>query len=288
MPMTMCDPRHLPTHPFLDAGFFRLLKRRGVPIGHFLRDIYWVFPGYREEVRPPKREAALAAYAWDLRNLRATLTRLYVPNRRMVDYIATGSLSVVELPPGHDIADPEPGPGTGVRLLYVGDVGVFYRFERIVDAVSRAFTGRRRPAYDLYARGVLAGFSGFLRATMSDAVKVVHAGGAQLAALYAQANVASLFVEPDEYWKLSMPVKMFEYLGYGKPILAAAESPSSDFVKAEDIGWTLPYETGTCADFLVSCQPIPTESRLPASGRCWQPRATLGWPAPVRWRRTSP
>lgn len=266
MPMTMCDPRHLPTRPFLDASFFRLLKRRGVPIGHFLRDIYWAFPGYREEVRPPKREAALAAYAWDLRNLRATLTRLYVPNRRMADHIATGSLSVAELPPGHDIADPEPGPGTGVRLLYVGDVGVFYRFERIVDAVSRAFRRGADVRLTICTRedSWLTSRDSY-EPLLSDAVTVVHAGGPALAALYAQANVASLFVEPDEYWKLSMPVKMFEYVGYGKPILAAAESPSSHFVHAEDVGWTLPYDTETCADFLVGLSADP--GRIAAARR---------------------
>ncbi len=252
MPMTMCDPRHLPTRPFLDAGFFRGLKRHGVPIGHFLRDIYWAFPKYREEVRPPKREAALAAYAWDLHNLRATLTRLYVPNRRMGDHIDTGSLKVVELPPGHDIAAPEPGPPTGVHLLYVGDVGVFYRFERMVEAVSKAFQQGADVRLTICTReDSWSGSRESYEPFMSDAVEVVHAGGAELAALYAQANVASLFVEPDEYWKLSMPVKMFEYLGYGRPMIAAAESPSSDFVKAEDVGWALPYETEALTDLLV-------------------------------------
>lgn len=252
MPMTMCDPRHLPTRPLLDARFFRLLQRSGVPVGHFLRDIYWAFPGYREEVRPPKREAALAAYAWDLRTLRSTVTRLYVPNLRMGEYIDTGSLKIVELPPGHDITDPAPGPTTGVHLLYVGDVGVFYRLERMVDAVSKAsrrgadvrLTVCTREESWLACREVY-------EPLMSDAIRVVHAGGAELDALYSQANVASLFVEPDEYWKLSMPVKMFEYLGYGKPMIASAESPSSDFVTAEDVGWALPYETEALASLLV-------------------------------------
>lgn len=281
MPMTMCDPRHLPTRPLLDAGFFRLLKRHRVPIGHFLRDIYWAFPGYREEVRPPKREAALAAYAWDLRNLRATLTRLYVPYRRMADYIDTGSLSIAELPPGHDIVDPAPGPSTGVRLLYVGDVGVFYRFERMVDAVSRAFKCGADVRLTICTRE-----DSWLRSRdsygplLSDAITVVHAGGTALPGLYAQANVASLFVEPDEYWKISMPVKMFEYVGYGKPIFAAAESPSSDFVRAEDVGWTLPYDTETCVGLLVELSADPDRiaaarqrTLLAAARHTWLARA---------------
>ena len=77
MPMTMTNPTHLPARPFLDLGFFRSLRKNGIPVGQFLRDIYWVFPDYRESLPFLKLQAALAAYEWDLRTLRRHVDRVF-------------------------------------------------------------------------------------------------------------------------------------------------------------------------------------------------------------------
>ena len=43
MPMSMTNPNHLPTRPFLDLSLFRTQRRHGIPVGPFRRDLYWRF-----------------------------------------------------------------------------------------------------------------------------------------------------------------------------------------------------------------------------------------------------
>ena len=123
MPMTMTNPTHLPSRPFLDLGFFRSLRKNGIPVGQFLRDIYWVFPEYRESLSFLKVHAALAAYEWDLRTLRRHVDRVFLPSLKVGEYINLGNVPVSALEPGHGHVEPLPGPDTGLSLFYVGGIG---------------------------------------------------------------------------------------------------------------------------------------------------------------------
>ena len=56
-----------------------------------------------------------------------------------------------------------------------------------------------------------------------------------------QADIASIFVKPQEYREFAAPVKIYEYLGNIKPILAAKGSLAGEFVVHNKVGWTIPY-----------------------------------------------
>lgn len=251
MPMTMTDRHHLPLRPMLDRGFFRRLRKAGTPVGHFLRDIFWRFPEYRAAVRFPKREAALAAYQWDLATLRRDVDRVFLPSLPMADYLDLGRTPVSALPPAHDYAPPVDGPTTGVRLFYVGGIGAHYRLEGLFDGVARAaadgvdvtLTVCTTPQLWALEQPHYARFE-------SPAITVAHAHGPALLPHFEAANVGALYVEPDDYWKFAVPVKQFEYLGAGKPILAAAGSLTGDFVESNGVGWSVDYDPAALAETL--------------------------------------
>lgn len=260
MPMSMTDPHHLPLHPLMDRRFFRRLRAAGTPVGHFLRDIFWRFPEYRESVRPPKREAALAAYQWDLRMLRRDVDRVFLPSLPMAQFLNLGSTPVSALPPAHNYAEPVPGPDTGVRLFYVGGIGAHYRLEGLFDGVARAaasgvdvtltvctpesYWAKERARYDAYR---------------SPVIRVVHARGDELVPLFQASNIGALFVEPDAYWGFAVPVKQFEYLGAGKPILAARGSLTGTFVDDNAVGWSVDYNPSAVAALLERLASNPAE-----------------------------
>jgi glycosyltransferase involved in cell wall biosynthesis len=50
-----------------------------------------------------------------------------------------------------------------------------------------------------------------------------------------------LFVKPQEYRGFAMPVKLFEYIGRQKPIIASHGTLSGEFVADNDIGWSIAY-----------------------------------------------
>jgi len=87
---------------------------------------------------------------------------------------------------------------------------------------------------------------------MCDRIRVVHAANEALEPLYEEAHVLSCLLEPTPYREFVMPVKLFEYLGQGRPLLATAGSAAGQFVSTNDIGWSIPYQIEALAEFLRS------------------------------------
>ena len=85
---------------------------------------------------------------------------------------------------------------------------------------------------------------------LNDRIKIVHASGKELEKYYNEADMCSLFFNLDEYMKMSMPIKLFEYLSHVTPIIATKGSCGGDFVKNNNIGWVLDYESNDLENLL--------------------------------------
>lgn len=261
MPMTMTNPNHLPTRPFLDVGFFRSLRRSGVPVGQFLRDIYWVFPNYRESLPFFKLRAALAAYEWDMRTLRHHVDRVFLPSLKVGEYINLGNVPISALEPGHGHAEPLPGPEEGVSLFYVGGIGPGYKLHELFAAVKQA---REEKNLDVH-------LTVCLRSEEWDAVKheyeqwacpaieVVHGHGNGLREYFERSNIAAIVVDLDEYWKLGVPVKLYEYIGAGKPVMVTKGSLAGDMVESMELGWTVDNSPDAVVELLERLANDPQE-----------------------------
>ncbi len=261
MPMTMTNPTHLPTRPFLDVGFFRSLRRNGVPVGQFLRDIYWVFPNYRESLPFFKLRAALAAYEWDMRTLRHHVDRVFLPSLKVGEYINLGNVPVSALEPGHGHAEPLSGPEEGASLFYVGGIGPGYKLHELFAAVKRAWEEK-----NLDVRLTVC-----LRSEEWDAVKheyeqwacpaieIVHGHGNSLREYFERTNIAAIVVDLDEYWKLGVPVKLYEYVGAGKPVMVTKGSLAGDMVERMELGWTVDNSPEAVVELLERLANDPQE-----------------------------
>lgn len=244
MPTALTESHHLPTHPLLDFAFLRHVHRSGIPVGLFYRDIYWKFPLYGQGVSRPKQWFAKAMYHYDLLAYRAVLDVLFLPSLRMGEYVDVGThVRKIALPPGHDIdVLPEEVPAHPVSLFYVGGVGQLYRLHELVAAVTAVPSVRltictRKDGWD----SVKSEYEPLL----GPNTQVVHANGKEaLAPYFAAANVAVMALEPSEYRDFAAPLKLFEYIGNGKPILATQGCLAGDLVESESIGWTVRYERG--------------------------------------------
>ncbi len=74
-------------------------------------------------------------------------------------------------------------------------------------------------------------------------IRIVHAYGEQLEAFYAQADVFGLFWEPYPYLNITMPVKVFESMTHGLPIITTAGTVAAEFIEQENIGWIIRNKT---------------------------------------------
>jgi glycosyltransferase involved in cell wall biosynthesis len=247
-PTLLTEKHHLPTYPFLDFRFFAFCRKYNLKIGLFYRDVYWNFPFYGATIPFWKRAIAKFFYRYDLRQYKKYLSVLYLPSIQMFSYIPCAiKTKVVALPPGADVIalrESEGGgkstlPKEGFNVLYVGGIGGLYNIKVLLRAVAQ------RPNVKLTIccrleewKAVMIEYEALLQAN----IHVIHKSGKELVPYYNNAHLVSLFVEPSEYRNFAFPVKLFEYIRFGKPIIATSQTAVGDFVKKNEIGWVINHE----------------------------------------------
>ncbi len=261
MPTTLTEPHHLPKHPLMDWLFFRYCKRNNISIGLFYRDIYWLFDSYGVGLSPLKAAIAKVAYRFDLWVYQKTLTKLYLPSLEMGAYVPKVDAGIMAaLPPGHasqdfsvySSAQAEKGK---LRLFYVGGMSDHYQLHKLFQVVSET------PQVELTVctrdaewRAVQVGYP-----AVTPNIRIIHETGERMEAHLNESDIAVLFVQPQEYREFASPVKLYEYLGFRKPVLASEGTLAGKFVRDNQVGWTLPYEETALRQLLNRLVADPAE-----------------------------
>lgn len=285
MPTILTDPHHLPLHPRIDFSFFKLCKQNNIPIGVFYRDIYWAFEGYGNHLNSIKRTLAKLSYQYDLLNYNKYLTKLYLPSYEMGKYIPFISKDILAaLPPAHDVSNIEYKKETRfdsskpLKVFYVGGMSDHYQMHTLFNVV------KKRTDIELMvctrSSEWLSVKSEYPDLSASDNIKVVHESGKNMRELMINSDITSIFVKPQEYREFAVPVKLFEYLGYRKPIIASQGTLAGAFVAENNIGWTIPYDEQSLNKLFDSLILEPNKYAIKrqnmadvASKHTWQARA---------------
>ncbi|WP_394215753.1 glycosyltransferase [Brachybacterium vulturis] len=248
MPTLLTEPHHLPTHPAVDLMLLGLLRRHRVPTGLFYRDVYWRFPAYRADVGRLLATGTKTLYHAELLAYRG-LDRVYLPSTKMASFVPwIRQEQVAELPPGAAIHDSRRDPDGELTLLYIGNVSDYYRMHELFRAVD-ATDGVRllfctpRESWEAVAHEYpLAD---------SQRIEIIHARGDELRPLFARAHLTLLTVEPARYRDFAAPVKLFEYIGHGKPVLATEGTHAGELVERIGAGRQVAYSASAIARLLV-------------------------------------
>jgi len=115
---------------------------------------------------------------------------------------------------------------------------------------------------------------------LTSNIQVVHLSGSEMEAELQACDIAVLFVKPQEYWEFASPVKLYEYLGFQKPILASDGTLAGRFVKEHGVGWTLPYDVDVVTTLLKKLgrdpdllRPVHEKLKKVAPYHSWRARA---------------
>lgn len=252
MPTMLTESHHLPTYPFLDFGFFEFCKIHNVKIGLFYRDIYWLFDEYGKSLSFIKRNLAKFFYRYDLKKYNDLVDIIYLPSMQMAKYIPTVSQNKFKaLPPGHDEDEGFASKAIKetIELLYIGGLGSHYQMQKLFSVLKNFpnihFTLCTRENEWQNAKAEYE---------LSENIFIVHKSGDELKDLYQNADIAMLFVKPQEYREFAAPVKLYEYIGKEKPIIASRGTLAGAFVEENDIGWNLEYEEKVLEKFFEKLQ----------------------------------
>lgn len=282
-PTLMSDKDHFPRHPFMDFQFFGLCRRHGISVGLFYRDVYWKFPIFQASVSPLKRRILIPMFAYDLKQYRRRLDLMYLPTMRMQQYALPGFPSK-ELPPG-GVLRPESyafkrertPAEEGLRIFYVGSLSALYDNRMLFQAVQETpgvyltvCTHQKQwekclPEYEKY---------------LCERIEVVHKSGDALREYYENADVAAYCLNHDEYLDMAMPIKVFEAISYGTPLLATSIYSIAQMIRRENIGWVTETSVEGIKSMLEYLKAHPeqirekTEHTIRAAERnTWQCRA---------------
>ncbi len=241
--------RRRPWRMNFDYHLIRDLHRRRVPTGLFYRDIYWMC----EETRAinlksfVKKRLTPAFARRELRHYEKSLDVLFLPHRNMGQYVPFpfSNTEMRTLPPGGEQRDPDPGverdsvgEGGCLNLLYVGNIAPpHYDLRPYIEAVETVSCAKlevvtRERALEHH--GHLYRFEERRNVTLS------HAHGETLAPLYQRANLALAVRDDSEYLAFAMPVKIFEAISFGVPLVVSAGlRVVADLVEREKLGWVI-------------------------------------------------
>ncbi|MDO5034520.1 MAG: glycosyl transferase family 1 [Actinomycetaceae bacterium] len=245
--------------PFLDYAIMKEARRAGVPVGIFYRDVYWKFsfgaPSLRKRILPWLQAADLRGY---LRNG----AHFFLPSAPMGKYLELpAGVSTSVLPPAGDKGMTLPLPAGPLRLFYVGGLGGHYKFETLLHAV-RDLDGLEM---DLVTRKQQWEQVVSQDPSLADpSISVHHLTSNELDPLYERCHVGILAVDPSEYWRFAVPVKLFEYISRGRPILVTKGTEAARIVEDLGVGWSVENTYESIMETLVYLSEHPEEVQAKA------------------------
>ncbi|GAA4311565.1 glycosyltransferase [Compostibacter hankyongensis] len=244
MPTALTEKNHLPANPLLDFNFFLFCKKNKIPIGLFYRDIYWMYPDlYDAKVPYIKRIFSKFFYQYDLRMYKKTVSTLFLPSLRMGNQLSRYNFNIEALPPGLNGLNSSPNNGDiyiqrsgKLRILYIGGTSPLYNFSHILEAIKGTpqfilTICTRENEWNIHHK--------IFSPHLGENIRIVHKHGDDIKELYNTTDICLSSFKHHEYWDFAMGMKNFEYIAYGKPIIATSNTEIGDFVTKNDIGWTI-------------------------------------------------
>jgi hypothetical protein len=198
-----------------DLAFLGLARALGIPVLTYVRDAYQLFSDYGVP-RTLRGRIGAALFRPMIRALRVVSSRLAFPSTGLAEAVLGGSRTdAALLPPGAPPPVEVPRSPDARRLLFVGDARLPAQgADRLIAAVERARDSGTPAELTIVCRPGQEP-----PGPHPDWLRIERAQGAGVAALLGDV-VGTVIPRPrGAYNDLAVPIKLYEYLSYGRPLL---------------------------------------------------------------------
>jgi glycosyltransferase involved in cell wall biosynthesis len=213
-----------------DVAFLGLARGLGIPVLTFVRDAYQLFPEYRQS-GSLKERVSLRLFMPALRSLSAVSSQMAFPSRGLaaaVGHATDGRL----LPPGASAPVDVPRKTMARQLLHVGALrSPALGGELLLEAVARARASGHEVELTLVCRP-----SERPTGTQPSWLHTREASGDEILALLPDARASVIPRRETPYNDLAIPVKLMEYLSYGRPLLVTDCTEQARIVREAGCG----------------------------------------------------
>jgi hypothetical protein len=261
-----------------DLVFLGLARARRIPVLTYLRDAQQLFPEYYAS-GSMKRRLSRALFLPATRALIRLSSRVAFPSRGLARAILGDerrARMAYLLPPGARIANAPVVDPTARALLFVG--GLRYPAhggEILRAAVEVARAGGADVTLICVSR------PGDEPADPPDWMRVIRAEGPEIDALLPEVLATITPRRKTPYNDLAVPIKVMEYLGYARPIIATDTTETAAIIHAAGCGVVVPDTVEGLADGIVAVASSPARqiatwgeaARDAAVANSWDERA---------------
>ena len=223
------EPSTYPANP-LDYIMFFYFKYKNIPMGYFYRDMYFRFPDLFK-LKGLNKHILLLRYKFDLVLFKRLFKVVFFPSQLMAGYF---SFRVkVPLPPAGSLEF----DGNEVfhhSIIYVGGINNMLGARILLEAMDIVNNQGEKLQLNLICRD--KDTKDISEYQNKSWLNVLHLSGDRLKEIYNKSDFAIIPRTRNPYFDFSMPVKLFEYMSYGKPVVVTDCTEMASFVKRNEIG----------------------------------------------------
>jgi hypothetical protein len=259
-----------------DLAILGLAHALGIPIVTYVRDAYQLFP----EIYPRdtlKHRLAAAAFHPAIRALAAVSSHLAFPTRALAEAVLGEGAAAPLLPPGAPAPVDVPRDPSANRILYVGDARLEAQgADGLIEAVTIARGTGIEVELDVVSR---AGHEP--PPPHPFWLHVHHAEGPAIHALLPNVIATAIPRPRNRYNDLALPIKLFDYLSYGRPLMVTDCLEQARVVAGADAGVVTEDDAAGIADGIVRLASSSdneldrwsTNASIAARAASWEDRA---------------
>ncbi len=249
-----------PAGPLFYYGDVRLIKKihkMRIPQAIFYRDAYWRYPEYYINDSTPLKDklkhlVIRFIQSYQLKVFNKCFDVIYFPSATMAKEFECKNKST--LPPGsfravkeqkQDYADP-------LQFIFVGGASenhgcqlTLQSFAKVNQDTVKAKLFYICPEDQWKALGIDAG-------DYSEWLEVIHTSGDEnLKKYYDKADIALLCAPRTFYRDFAVPIKIFEYISYLKPMVVTDCTETANIVRVNNAGWVVKDNVEEIVDIIV-------------------------------------
>lgn len=214
-----------------DYAFLGLARALQIPVLTYIRDAYQLFPDYyaADSVR---RRVSARVFRPAMRALGAVSTRLAFPTAGLARAVFGPDADVLLLPPGSPAPVDVPRAADARRVLFVGDARLPAQgADRLIQAVALA--RERGAANELTVVSRLGQEPPLPHPAW---MRVERAQGDEIVRLLPDVRATVIPRPRGTYNDLALPIKLFDYLSFGRPLLVTDCEEQARVVRIADAG----------------------------------------------------
>lgn len=239
----------------------RLIVKNNLPYYVFFRDIYQAYPVYETLVKDQalQRFKVLREEAIDMMK---SACKIYTPSEGFIyEMFVRGMLPQTDkmmldvLPPAINSAshilngDYVSGSNEVIKIVYSGGMGEFYDFSNFLKAMSLCKT--LPIEFHLYIKRSELERSRHIYGHEVDNASNIKIHTGSLLAINMQFDLGMSLFDNDEYRKMAVPVKVFDYASLNLPQIVGTNNEACKIVSQYDIGFTLENSVEEIVKFLI-------------------------------------